>query len=186
MGATQLLGTNRGFELNSFAQFTTAENGSGAWSVESSAPVQGTYAAQIASGNVADEKWTASIITDKVFCAAGAPVTGGADMRHISAVNNSNTFTTRSLTINFRFYDSGDSLIGSSEIYSGTPSLSRWDDGTWTTVSATATAPATTAKVAIQVNYIIDASTTNGWNITERWDNFTITIHRVSGKVFVF
>lgn len=169
------LGTNRGFELNSFDQFTTAENGSGAWSVASSSPVLGTYSAVITSGNVGDEAWTASIITDKVSCGSDATVVASVDHRHISALNNSNTFSSRSITINLRFYDAGNSLIDSYEIDSWTAGLGS-DAGSWTTSSGTTRSPVGTASVALQVNYSINAVEANGWNTVERVDNFSINI----------
>lgn len=172
---SERLGTNRAFELNSFDQFTTQESGSGAWSIATSSPVLGTYSAVITSGNVGDEAWTASIITDKVACGSDATVVASVDHRHISAFNNSNTFSSRSITINLRFYNSADALLGSYEIDSWTASLSS-DDGSWTTSSGTTRSPVGTASVALQVNYSINAVAANGWNTVERVDNFSINI----------
>ena len=169
----EILGTNRGFELNNLTQWTALLGGT--WSVITTSPYAGTYCANIASGDVSSAaQWISILRTDKAACTPGTKLYASAYHNHISGTDSSGVFSARDGTLAVNFYDSDVNYISGTLIKAWTISLSGTVSG-WTKIGKIAVAPANTALVAIQLMYNI-LMTSGTCNLVERWDAFSINV----------
>lgn len=162
MATKELLGTNRGFELNNVTQFSTTGSvklisfGS---STEANAVHAGTYGG-LARTAATDVDWTDSgsvntatvvIITDPVYCAATIPVTASFWQRiYQDTLPEGGRWGTRTMAFEIKFYNAADEFISAETIATGFPT-STYGEKTGSAV----TAPSGTVYARLVVTYTI-------------------------------
>lgn len=160
MATKELLGTNRGFELNDVTQFTLAGGytvtgtgtGTGATIAHS-----GTYGLNTRVSD-SDVNWTEgtqtktyTITTDPVYCAATIPVTVSFWQRIYQDTKDVDLrWGTRTMAMDLKFYTGADALISTHSISTAFPT-STWAEQT----AAAVTAPTNTVYARIVITYTI-------------------------------
>jgi hypothetical protein len=162
MATKELLGTNRGFELNNVTQFDTTGSVklisfvSGTGSTVAHSGTYGGLARTTATdvdytdpsdGNTA----TVIIITDPVYCAATIPVTASFWQRiYQDTLPDGGQWGTRTMAFEIKFYNAADEFISAETIATGFPT-STYGEKTGSAV----TAPSGTVYARLVVTYTI-------------------------------
>jgi len=193
----ELLGTNRGFELNDVTQFSTTGSvklvsfgsGTGAKVAHS-----GTYGATARTA-ATDVDWTDTgsvntqivvLTTNAVNCNPGLPVTASFwQIIYQDSLPAGGHWGTRTMAMVVDFYDAADGLISSEAVTTGFPTSS------WGQKTGTVTAPATTTYCKLKVTYTIPCYVDEpGENVTIGMyisvDDFSISVPLMSPQMIWF
>lgn len=160
MATKELLGTNRGFELNDVTQFSTtgsvklisfgstaAADHAGTYGGLARTTAHGVDWTDPSDGNTA----TVVIITDPVYCAATIPVTASFWQRiYQDTLPDGGRWGTRTMAFEIKFYNAADEFISASTVATGFPT-STYGEKTGSAV----TAPSGTVYARLVVTYTI-------------------------------
>lgn len=183
MATKELLGTNRGFELNDVTQFTAGGTGFISFSAgTTNVKYSGTYGGLIRSTGTSNawggaaKTMTHVITTDPVYCAGGLAVTASFWHRiYQDTLPTDGRWGTRTMDARLYQYNAADEAVTDSVISTTFP------NGTYAQVTHNNTTSASTVYLRISITYtmpyyMVEPGEASVFNHYVSVDDFSITV----------